>query len=585
MRYLLILLFILPSALAELPEGGKPLVSKTIGLDALSVHVGKFGSKAIVASNHKAFDQALKLTVTERPPNTWDVGIGLSTRTAVRKGDQLLVGFWARGTSSDGGGVAELVFERAGPPHTKSIQYLVETPEDGSWQHYWVRLRSLESYEPGQAAVKFQAGYVESTFELGGIEAWNFADRAKWEDLPHSALTYLGRELDASWRSEAERRIDRHRKADFQVTVVDAAGAPVVGVPVHVRLDRSAFDFGTAVKAKWILQEGSEAERYREKIKSHFNLAVIENSLKWQQWDAHPSKQIQAIDALQWLADNDIPARGHVMVWPGYRYLPSWIKGLEAQPKALRGAIDSHIREVGYAARGLVRDWDVLNEIYDNRDLTNALGDEEMLHWFKMARHVAPDAKRYYNDYAALVRGGFHTGHKDHFEKTLRYLIDNKAPIDGIGIQGHFGSLLTPPKRLYSELDRWAALGKGILITEFDVTVPGEQLRADFTRDFLTVCFSHPAVTGVVTWGFWAGAQWRPESAFFDKDWQPTPMGKEWVRLTNEWRTDEKAVTDAKGQVKLRAFLGDYSIIAGGLHKTVSHKKKGSEIRLTLPAQ
>lgn len=574
----------------DLPNGGKAFVNETMLVpDKLQVRHGggKFGSSRFLTGTNEAFGRSLELKVTKRPPNTWDVGFRAQTTSPIKKGDHLVVGFWARGQSADasGGGVAELVFERHGAPYTKSIQYLVETPVSGEWKHYWVRLRSLEDYEPGQAVINFQAGYTECTFEIGGIEAWNFARRVKFDQLPHTALTYVGRELDAPWRAEAERRIERHRKADLLVTVVDAAGRPKPGAPVHVRLDRLAFDFGTAVGVSTLLEEGADADRYRQTLKAHFNLSVIENGLKWKHWDAYPSNQRKAIKALQWLKENRIPVRGHVMVWPGYRYLPPWIKALEKQPKVLRGAIDTHIREVGYATREFVRDWDVLNEVYDNRDLTNALGDEEMVHWFRVARQVAPNAKRYYNDYAGLVRGGFPTGHKDHFEKTIRYLIDNKAPLDGIGIQGHFGSLLTTPNRLNSELDRWAAFKKGILITEFDVTVPDAKLRADFTRDFMTVCFSHPAVKGIVTWGFWAGAQWRPESAFFDKNWNVTPMGAEWIKLTKAWRTDEKLITDANGQVKLKAFLGDYTVISGDSRKTFNHQEPGSQIRLPLSSK
>ena len=270
------------------------------------------------------------------------------------------------------------------------------------------------------------------------------------------------------------------------------------------------------------------------------------------------------------------------MVWPGHRYLPDWIKSIEDNPAALSAAIDGHIREVGYAAKGLVRDWDVLNEVFDTRELTTALGDEAMIGWFKTARMIDPSAKRYYNDYAGLVRGGFPTGHKDHFQETVQYLVDNGAPIDGIGIQGHFGSLLTPPHRLVAELDRWGAFDLDILITEFDVGVPDQQLKADFTRDFLTVCFSHPRVDGILTWGFWSQSHWRPESALFAKDWSQTLMGKQWIELTESWTTDETLVTDQNGEVFLRAFLGDYSITTGESIETLKHENAETEMTVTL---
>jgi endo-1,4-beta-xylanase len=567
------------------PPGGKVLISAAaLAPAALKARLGggEYGFSKIAAVEHPAFNGSLTLNVTKQPPNTWDANLRALTTGPVSKNDSVLIGFWARGRAADGsgGGVAELVFERNGSPYTKSIQYLVETPIDGGWQHFWVRLKSLEDYAPRKALVAFQAGYLPAVFEVGGLEVYNFGDRAL-EDLPHTPLTYLGREADASWRAEAERRIDRHRKANLTITVVDAKGAPKPGVPVSLKMDRLAFDLGSAVKAKMLTQDTPDSRQYREIFLKHFNLGVIENGLKWRHWDAWPGNRRQTLGALNWLTENEVPVRGHVLVWPGFDHLPEWVKKLtQENPQGLPDAIERHIQEMSMAAGDDVRDWDVLNEVFSNRDLTTALGDQAMVQWFRSARRHSPNTRRFYNDYAGLVRGGFPTGHKAHFEKTLRYLIDQKAPIDGIGIQGHFGSLLTPPHRLQAELERWSALGLDILITEFDVTVPGEQLRADYTRDFMTLCFGHPKVTGIVSWGFWANAHWRKESAFFDPEWTPTPMGREWIKLSRKWRTDVQGKTDANGQLRVHGFLGSYTVKSGAAAKTFQHVPTGSAITL-----
>jgi endo-1,4-beta-xylanase len=585
-RLFLISSFVVLHIAQAAPPGGRELINADAlapkNLKARLGAGGVFGSKEIVAANHPAFRESLQIRVTKQPPNTWDANIRAVSTAAVKKGDSLLIGFWARGKAlaGVGGGVAELVFERNGNPYTKSIQYLVETPVDGSWQHFWVRFKSLEDYAPGESLIAFQVGYLPATFEVAGIETSNYGDRPLSE-LPHSPLTYTGRDLDADWRGEAAQRIDRHRKADLTITVVDGKGAPKVGVPVELKMDRLAFDLGSAVKSKLLAEDTPDAEKYRETFLQHFNLGAIENGLKWRHWDQWPGNRRQTLNALKWLNEHNVVARGHVLVWPGFGHLPPWMKKLtEENPEGLPAVIEKHFMEMTTVVGDDVRDWDVLNEVFSNRDLTKALGDQAMVDWFKSAQRHSPNTRRFYNDYAALVRGGFPTGHKAHFEQTLRYLIDHGAPIDGIGIQGHFGSLLTPPHRLYQELERWAALDRDILITEFDVTVPGEQLRADYVRDFMTLCFSHPQVTGIVSWGFWANAHWRRESAFFDEQWNPTPMGREWIRKSKEWRTDVRAKTDDNGQVKVRAFLGDYSVKAGEAKKIFSHGKTGSAITL-----
>ena len=574
-------------SLSDLPAGGVRLIAEEkTAPDQLIVHLGggKFGQKHVLDVEHSAFSKSLQVQVTAQPQNTWDASISTQTTEAVKKDDALLVGFWARGKPLEGigGGVAEVVFELNGAPYTKSVQYLVETPSDGSWQHYWVRFRSLEDYAPGGATVTFQTGYLKEEFELAGLEVWNFGD-AEFESLPHTPLTYAGRELDADWRTAAEQRIDKIRKSDLEVTVTGADGKPLVGASVRIRQQAHAFDFGTAASAAMIAGDHEQKSKYCEVLLEHFNVAAIENGLKWKSWDKYPGNQPQTLAAMDWLNENNVAVRGHVMVWPGHRYLPEWIKTIEDKPEALAKVIDGHIREIGYAVQGKVRDWDVLNEVFDNPDLTNALGDEAMTHWFEEARKIAPGVDLYYNDYAGLVRGGHPTTHKDHFEKTIKYLIANKAPIDGIGIQGHFGSLLTPPERLISELDRWGALGLKVQITEFDVTVPDEQLRSDFARDFLIACFSHEAVDGIVTWGFWEGAHWKPKAALFDNDWNPTAIGKHWIELTKKrWWTDETLTTDDEGKLSLRGFKGTYSIECNGVAEVVTLGNEGMSVNLRL---
>ncbi len=569
----------------DLPAGGKPWTKPDmLAVESLSTRVGTDGLRSIQDSGDQRIGQTLRIKLVSRPVNTWDTAINVSSSEPVKKGDAILIGFWARGqaTEGTGGGVAEIVFERNGPPHTKSVQYLVETPADGSWKHYWVRCHSAEDYGADGSIVAFQTGYLRQEFEIGNVQVRNYGDRPL-NELPSTPLTYVGRELDATWRVEADRRIEKHRKGDLQIKVVDAAGQNVSGASVKVHLDRHAFAFGTAASVPMITGEGPDNDRYRQMISKLFNVATIENGLKWRTWHNQDS-QADTLAALQWLNQNRVTPRGHVMVWPGHRYLPTWIKPIESNPESLNRVIDGHIRELGYATDSLVGDWDVLNEVFDNRDLTNVLGDEAMTRWFNVARGVAPKSDLYYNDYAGLVRGGHPTVHKNHFEKTIQYLVDNKAPIDGIGIQGHFGALLTPPERMLEELDRWAKFNLKIMITEFDVTVPGDDLRADFTRDFLITCFSHPKVNGIVTWGFWEGAHWRPEAALYDKDWKPTKMGAHWEHLiTKQWMTDETVQTDSTGNATVRGFLGSYSVTVDG--KTTSNvqlDKAGSSITIRL---
>jgi len=203
----------------------------------------------------------------------------------------------------------------------------------------------------------------------------------------------------------------------------------------------------------------------------------------------------------------------------------------------------------------------VLNEPFDNHDVMDILGRGVMVDWFELAQQAAPEARLYINDYAILAAGGrTDTAHQAYYEDTIRFLLEQGAPLEGIGMQGHFGENVTPPETVLQLLDRFGQFGLPIQITEFDVDTRDEQLQADYTRDFMTAVFSHPAVNGFVMWGFWEGAHWRPESALFRRDWSERPNAAAYrERVFDRWRTEVEAVTDGEGRITTRGFLGDYT--------------------------
>ena len=185
-----------------------------------------------------------------------------------------------------------------------------------------------------------------------------------------------------------------------------------------------------------------------------------------------------------------------------------------------------------------------------------------MAGWFKLARTIDPDARLYVNEYNILEAGGVDLAHIDGYYRIVQNLLANGAPVDGIGLQSHFDSNLTPPDRVLELLDKFAAFGKDLQITEFDVDIKDEQAQADYTRDFLTTTFSHPAVNSFMVWGFWGGAHWLPDGAMFRRDdWAARPNLDAWNDLIfKQWWTDTTGTTDANGIFRTRGFLGDYDI-------------------------
>jgi GH35 family endo-1,4-beta-xylanase len=336
----------------------------------------------------------------------------------------------------------------------------------------------------------------------------------------------------------------------------------------------------------------ADNERYRMHILENYNRVVLENDLKWSAWLRNPQP---ALDAVKWLRDNGIDVRGHCLVWPGKQNLPDSIDALLDKPAELLPAIDAHIREEAIALRGQLIEWDVVNEPFTNFDVQTAVTGLQrnaapdwierqasvLSEFFRIAREADPVPKLYLNDYSILETGGTDAPHQEHFERTIRQLLADKAPLDGIGIQGHFSEDLTNIPRLWEILDRYAKLGLPIQITEFDINTHDERLSADYTRDFLIAMFAHEAVNGVITWGFWEKRHWIPNSAFYRADWSPRPAAIEWQRLVRkEWWTDVEVKSDAGGIAKVRGFLGTYEVVCNGILATATLQRSGSEVTI-----
>ncbi|WP_395094708.1 endo-1,4-beta-xylanase [Armatimonas sp.] len=132
---------------------------------------------------------------------------------------------------------------------------------------------------------------------------------------------------------------------------------------------------------------------------------------------------------------------------------------------------------------------------------------------------------------------------------------------------------------MLSCLERFGKLGLPIAITEFDINMEDEQLQADYTRDFLTACFSHPSVSEIITWGFWGKRHWFPKAALWRADWSIKPNGQAWVDLTTKkWWTSAGGTTDAQGSFAVRGFHGEYEVRVTQAGKTATQ-------RATLPRQ
>lgn len=540
-----------------------------------------------------AAGDVLRIRIGDTAKDPWLAQLKAPLTMAVKSGEHGLVILRARAVeTSHESSQAQfrlVVADKDKPfPRIAAGQYSL----DAEWREIALPFTFGRDYAGGRVEVFVDLGYGRQTVELEQVRLIRFGPEVAFAQLPRTRPTYAGHEADAPWRTEAFARIERIRKGGLRVEVVDAAGRAVPGARVRAELESHAFGFGTVVNVDVLSKVSPDTEIYRRKVIELFNAASFENDLKWSNWagEGKPADyRERTLSELAWLRDNGLSVRGHVMVWPGWRFLPESIKALKTTPEKIPEQVSAHIRDIALATKGQIAEWDVLNEPVSNHDLMDLLGRGIMVDWFKEAARALPGVPLYLNDWGnhdARVNPGTVGA----FEEVAGYLREHGAPLGGLGLQCHIGGLLNAPRDLLATLDRYQKnFDLPVRITEFDVNMDDEEIQADYTRDFMIAMFSHPSVVGVQQWGFWEGRHWQPKAALYRKDWTEKPNGAAYRKLVLEtWHTDETGVTDASGSWSLRGFYGRYAITvtAGGrVHRAiVRHDADGGSAKIVLPA-
>lgn len=249
----------------------------------------------------------------------------------------------------------------------------------------------------------------------------------------------------------------------------------------------------------------------------YWNKVTPENAGKWGSVEAvRGQRDWSSLDeAYHFAKAHHFPFHLHVLVWGEQQ--PTWLRKLPAAEQ--RHAIESWFDAV--AARYPDLDFvEVVNEPLhhppsgkrkDGGHYMDALGGKGASGWdwivtaFRLARERFPRAKLLINDYDIT--------HSD--ANTQRYLaivklLQKDELIDGIGLQEHaFETRNDVPMSVHrANLDRLAATGLPIYVTELDIDGPtDDQQLKDYQRVF-PVFWEHPDVAGITLWGFRPGL-WR----------------------------------------------------------------------------
>lgn len=396
------------------------------------------------------------------------------------------------------------------------------------------------------------------------------------------------------WRDPAvneriERNIERYRKGDAAIEIVDAAGKPVSGAKVEVRQTGHEFLFGCNAFVLGQLETPDLNRRYEEAFEKVFNFATVpfywegtepvQGELRYSEpardiWRRPPPERF-----LPWAKQHGITLKGHPLLWHAYN--PPW---LPTDPDALRELYRNRFREITSRFAGKIGIWDVVNEsLVCPKTYPLFTPDHDYVRWaFKEAAPLFPESTNLMIN--EVTEYNFEPRSDQYFEqiKTLRA---QGAKVCGIGFQYHYfrraaldrfvADSKCNPAQLLDVYERFGEFKLPLFITEITFPSAGEggaDLQAEVVRDHYRLWFATPNMAGITWWNLGDGTAVKGENeaqgGLLDAGFNPKPAYRELDRLINQdWKTNLTVQTDAGGKAGFRGFHGRYvlRVTSGGV--------------------
>ena len=249
-----------------------------------------------------------------------------------------------------------------------------------------------------------------------------------------------------------------------------------------------------------------------------------------------------AIPLLDFAKANGLKVHGHVLVWHSQTPEAFFHEGYSTSAplvtrEVMLARLENYISQImafmdeNYP--GVVVSWDVVNEAVDDNTgklrwspWLEVIGEDYLARAFELARKYAPEGTLlYYNDYNTA-----YFGKQNGIVKLLESLIP-EGNIDGYGFQMHHGLASPTMDQIRGSVERIAALGLRLRVSELDITV-GSNSEDSFTRqakmyaEIMQLLLEHAdQFEAVQIWGLTDNMSWRASQypLLFDAHRNPKP--------------------------------------------------------------
>lgn len=385
---------------------------------------------------------------------------------------------------------------------------------------------------------------------------------------------------------QADENIEKFRKGDAVIQFRTRDGKPVRDAKVEVRQTSHDFMFGCIIFDLIAGENTYKEDLFKERFRQLFNLAVFPFY-----WPGYESKQgftrwEDMLEVIDWCKVNNITTKGHPLVWATKSGTPDWLG--EYTEKETEELLKTRVLNITAGFRDKIELFDVVNEPihvrtwkhkiekfsdendWDVTDSIPAIADyvEQALRW---AHQGNPRARLLINEYRTLADKEA----RRRYDDLLSELKKRNVPLSGIGIQAHEPRQeWFSPEEVWKTFDLFSRFGYPIHITEFHPQSSGVPVtggwrsgswtpaaQAEFTEQFVKLCFGHPAVASINWWGFSDRNIWLPGGGLVDAEYNPKPVFTMLDRLINKtWKTNITSRTDSQGTSAFRGFFGGYEI-------------------------
>ncbi len=303
---------------------------------------------------------------------------------------------------------------------------------------------------------------------------------------------------------------------------------------VVVFLPSRSFSQLAIGRNKWVGNVIHSGYSIRSDFATYWNQVTPENDGKWGSVESSPGVYNWApLDSdYNYAIRNGFPFKEHNLIWgsqyPGfltnldsaqvYQEVVNWIKNCgQRYPQA---AFCDVVNEPLHTA---------LPAIYKT-----ALGGNGKTGWdwvinaFKLARQYwSPDTKLLVNEYNVI----------DNSSANAQYiqlidLLKDSSLVDGIGVQAHSFEVATGGaslSALKSNLDKLAATGLPIYISEFDINDTNDTHQLNDYKAIFSMLYQDPGVKGITLWGYTYGQTWQPYAYLVRSDGTERPA-LQWLR-------------------------------------------------------